>query len=111
MMGLWDAAKEIIKKWILTVSVTSYLGPGNIWLGNSIGLAWQCDGYTLIGYVVVRTRVDLRGHCGRSRSMNTAVWLATSIITDLKQLKLMINHNLACLSLHAPEQNDPFIKA
>lgn len=47
--------------WIL--SVTLYLGPDNIWFGNSAGFARKRDGYTFIGDVVVRTSVDLRGHC------------------------------------------------
>lgn len=104
------------------VSVTSHLGPRNAWLWNPAGIARQRDGYTLIGYVVGRTRVDLRGHCGRSRSWSTAVSLDTGISTGLKQparsaleaflhYKLMMNRNLACLSLGASWQNEPDIKA
>lgn len=117
MMGLWYAAKELIKRSAFHLSVTSYLGPDNIWLGNPTGFTWQSDGYALVGYVVVRTSVDLRGHCGRSRSWNTAVWLATSIITGLSQAaasvfhyKPMMNRNLACLWLCNCVKNDPFIK-
>lgn len=104
------------------VSVTSHLGPRNAWLWNPACLARQGDGYTLIGYVVGRTEVDLRGHCGRSRSWNTAVSLDTGISAGLKQparsaleaflhYKLMMNRNLVCLSLGASLQNRPDIKA
>lgn len=104
------------------VSVTSHLGPRNAWPWNPAGLARQRDGYTLVGYVVGRTGVDLRGHCGRSRSWNTAVSLAIGISAGLKQparlaleaflhYKLMMNCNLACLSLGASWQTGPDIKA
>lgn len=104
------------------VSVTSHLGPRNVWLRNPAGLARQSDGYALIGYVVVRAGVDLRGHCGRSRSWNAAVELDIGIITGLKlparlaleaflHYKLMMNRNLARLSLGASGQNGPDIKA
>lgn len=103
------------------VSVTSHLGPRNVWLRNPAGLARQRDGYALAGYVVVRTGVDLGGHCGRSRSWNTAVSLDIGIIAGLKQparwapeaflhYKWMMNRNLACLSLGASGQNGPDIK-
>lgn len=104
------------------VSATSHLGPGNAWLWNPAGLARQRDGDTLAGYVVGRTGVDLRGHCGRSRSWNTAVSLDIGISSGLTQparwaleaflhYKLMMNRNLACLSLGASWQNGPDIKA
>lgn len=107
--GQEDLARTQRNWW---VSVTSHLGPRNVWLWNPAGLARQRDGYALIGYVVVRTGVDLRGHCGRSRSWNTAVSLDIGIIAGLKQparssleaflhYKLMMNRNLACLSLGA----------
>lgn len=89
------------------MSVTLYLGPDNIWFGNSAGIARKRDGHTFIGYVVVRTSVDLRGHCWRSRSWNAAVRLARSMITGFSQAALsalqaflhykpMMNRNLAC---------------
>lgn len=117
--GQEDLARTQRNWW---VSVTSHLGPRNVWLWNPAGLARQRDGYALIGYVVVRTGVDLRGHCGRSRSWNTAVSLDIGIIAGLKQparssleaflhYKLMMNRNLACLSLGASGQNGPDIKA
>lgn len=84
MTNLWDAAKA---------SAISYLGPDNIWLWYSAGLARERDGYALVGYVVVRAGVDLGGHCGRSRSQSTQLsdWTVkkkrgpTSIITGLNQ--------------------------
>lgn len=89
------------------ISMTSYLGPDNIWLGMSTGFTRKSDGNALISYVVVWTRMDLRGHCRRSRSWNAAVRLASSIITGLSQAvlsaleaflhyRLTMNHNLAC---------------
>lgn len=70
------------------MSVTLYLGPDNIWFGNSTGFARKRDGYTFVGYVVVRTSVDLRGHCWRSRSWNAAVRLACSMIAGFGQAAL-----------------------
>lgn len=104
------------------VSVTSHLGPRNAWPWNPAGLTRQRDGDTLVGYVVVRTSADLRGHCGRSRSWNTAVSLDGGISTGLKQparsaleaflhYKLVMNPNLPCLSLGVSRQNGPHIKA
>lgn len=94
-------------KWIWIMSVTSYLGPDNIWPGNATGFARKRDGYTFIGDVVVRTGVDLRGHCWRSRSWNAAVRLACSMSTGFSQAALsapeaflhykpMMKPNLAC---------------
>lgn len=89
------------------MSVTLYLGPDNFWFRNSAGFARKRDGYTFVGYVVVRASVDLRGHCWRSRSWNAAVRLACSMITGFSQAALsalqaclhykpMMNRNLAC---------------
>lgn len=95
------------RKVVCFMGVTLYLGPDNIWFGNSAGFARKRDGDTFVGYVVVWTSVDLRGHCWRSRSWNAAVRLACSMITGLGQAALsalqaclhykpMMNRNLAC---------------
>lgn len=120
---VWEKTSQLIINWLyeefvgfgqrnhqgrrIWMRVTSYLGPDNIWPGNAAGFARKRDGYTFIGDVVVRTSVDLRGHCWRSRSWNAAVGLARSMIAGFSQAALsaleaflhykpMMKANLAC---------------
>lgn len=103
----WSCGIQPKKEGGLFKSVPIYLGPDNIWFGNSAGLARKRNGCTFVGYVVVRTREDLRGHCWRSRSWSAVVRLACSMITGFGQpvlsalqaflhYKPMMNPNLAC---------------